>query len=36
MQTGKARIIPVILIDKGGGYWKSWTEFLRIHLLDQD
>lgn len=36
MQTGKARIIPVILIDKKGGtYWKSWTEFLRIHLLDQ-
>ena len=36
MQTGKARIIPVILIDKiGGGYWKSWTEFLRTHLLDQ-
>ncbi len=36
MQTGKARIIPVILIDKiGGAYWKSWTEFLRTHLLDQ-
>jgi uncharacterized protein (TIGR00730 family) len=36
MQTGKARIIPVILIDKiGGTYWKSWTEFLRTHLLGQ-
>jgi uncharacterized protein (TIGR00730 family) len=36
MQTGKARIIPVILIDKTGGtYWKSWTEFLRNHLLGQ-
>jgi hypothetical protein len=36
MQTGKARIIPVILVDKiGGTYWKSWTEFLRTHLLGQ-
>jgi uncharacterized protein (TIGR00730 family) len=36
MQTGKARIIPVILIDKiEGTYWKSWTEFLRTHLLGQ-
>ena len=36
MQTGKARIIPVILVDKvGGTYWKSWTEFLRNHLLGQ-
>jgi uncharacterized protein (TIGR00730 family) len=35
MQTGKARIIPVILIDKKEGtYWKSWTEFLRRHLLE--
>jgi uncharacterized protein (TIGR00730 family) len=35
MQTGKARIIPVILIDKKEGtYWKSWTEFLRRHLLN--
>jgi uncharacterized protein (TIGR00730 family) len=36
MQTGKARIIPVILIDKPGGtYWKSWTELLRTQLLDE-
>ena len=36
MQTGKARIIPVILVDKRGGtYWKNWTEFLRRHLLGQ-
>ena len=36
MQTGKARIIPVILIDrKEGTYWKSWTGFLRRHLLEQ-
>ena len=36
MQTGKARIIPVVLVDKiGGTYWESWTEFLRTHLLGQ-
>lgn len=36
MQTGKARIFPVVLIDKvGGNYWRTWTEFLRTHLLEQ-
>ncbi len=36
MQTGKARIIPVILVDKPGGtYWKTWTDFLRTQLLEE-
>jgi uncharacterized protein (TIGR00730 family) len=36
MQTGKARIIPIVLVDKpGGAYWKTWTEFLHRHLLEQ-
>ena len=36
MQTGKARIIPIVLVDKpGGAYWKTWTEFLHRHLLGQ-
>ncbi len=34
MQTGKARIFPVVLVDKpGGSYWKTWLDFLRNHLL---
>ena len=34
MQTGKARIIPVVLVDKPGGrYWKTWMQFLHDHLL---
>jgi len=34
MQTGKARIIPVVLLDKPGGtYWKTWMRFLTEHLL---
>jgi uncharacterized protein (TIGR00730 family) len=34
MQTGKARIIPVVLVDKPGGrYWETWMAFLREHLL---
>src|SRR5450432_2791203 len=34
MQTGKARIFPVVLVDKPGGtYWQTWLEFLRGHLL---
>src|SRR3712207_6669224 len=34
MQTGKARIIPVVLVDKpGGAYWKTWNAFLAEFLL---
>ena len=34
MQTGKARIFPLVLVDKPGGtYWQTWLAFLRGHLL---
>src|SRR5436190_10832820 len=34
MQTGKARLIPFVLVDKPGGtYWKTWIRFLQDHLL---
>ena len=34
MQTGKARIIPVVLLDKeGGDYWETWISFVTDHLL---
>ena len=34
MQTGKARIIPMVLVDKPGGtYWKTWFSFLGDYLL---
>jgi uncharacterized protein (TIGR00730 family) len=34
MQTGKARIFPVVLVDKPGGtYWQTWLDFLHGHLL---
>lgn len=34
MQTGKARLIPFVLVDKpGGSYWKTWLQFLKDHLL---
>ena len=34
MQTGKARIIPVVLLDKPGGtYWQTWMNFLTEHLF---
>ena len=33
MQTGKARIIPVVLLDRpGGSYWETWMRFLTDHL----
>jgi uncharacterized protein (TIGR00730 family) len=36
MQTGKARIIPMVLVDKpGGDYWKTWINFLHDHLLKE-
>lgn len=34
MQTGKARFIPVVLVDKPGGrYWETWFAFLGEYLL---
>lgn len=34
MQTGKSRLMPLILIDKPGGtYWKTWDRNVRDHLL---
>ena len=33
MQTGKARIIPVVLLEQpGGSYWQTWLRFLTEHL----
>ena len=35
MQTGKARIIPVVLLDRPGGtYWQTWMQFLTEHLFE--
>ncbi|MFL6515193.1 MAG: TIGR00730 family Rossman fold protein [Chthoniobacterales bacterium] len=34
MQTGKARVIPVVLLDRPGGtYWATWMRFLTEHLF---
>ena len=34
MQTGKARIIPVVLLDQPNGtYWQTWMKFLTEHLF---
>ena len=34
MQTGKARIIPIVLLDRpGGNYWQTWMKFLTEHLF---
>jgi uncharacterized protein (TIGR00730 family) len=34
MQTGKARILPIVLMDKPGGcYWETWFSFLGEYLL---
>ena len=33
MQTGKARIIPVVMLDKtDGDYWETWLTFVTEHL----
>lgn len=35
MQSGKARIIPVVLLDRPGGtYWQTWMQFLTEHLFN--
>ena len=34
MQTGKARIIPVVMLDRPGGkYWETWMKFLTDYLF---
>ena len=34
MQTGKARILPVVMVDKPeGAYWNTWRSFLAEYLL---
>jgi uncharacterized protein (TIGR00730 family) len=34
MQTGKSRLMPLVLIDRPGGtYWKTWDKNIREHLL---
>src|SRR5881397_1021238 len=34
MQTGKSRLMPLVLIDRpGGAYWKTWDRHIRDHLL---
>ncbi len=34
MQTGKSRVMPLVLIDRPGGtYWKTWDKQVREHLL---
>jgi uncharacterized protein (TIGR00730 family) len=35
MQTGKSRIIPVVLLDRPDGkYWETWMKFLTAHLCE--
>src|SRR5437867_7871392 len=34
MQTGKSRLMPLVLIDRPGGtHWKTWDKNIREHLL---
>jgi uncharacterized protein (TIGR00730 family) len=34
MQTGKARVIPVVMLDRpGGDYWQTWMKFLTEYLF---
>lgn len=36
MQTGKARIMPLVLVDEPGGtFWSSWIRFVKEHLLQR-
>ena len=37
MQTGKSRIIPVVMLDRrGGDYWQTWMKFLTEYLRKLD
>ena len=35
VQTGKAPLHPIVLMEAGESYWPTWTEFIRTELLDQ-
>jgi len=36
MQTGKARLLPYVMVDQpGGGYWETWRSFIADYLLKQ-
>ena len=36
VQTGKSPTLPIVLLDApGGGYWKSWDEYVRKHMLEK-
>jgi hypothetical protein len=35
MQTGKANIIPVVLIQGAGTYWQEWQDYVFRNLLDK-
>ncbi len=33
IQTGKAQLVPIVLVDaRGGTYWKTWFRFVKDHL----
>jgi len=37
IQTGKTRMLPVILLDvPGGSYWKAWEGFIREQMIGRD
>ena len=37
MQTGKGRLVPLVLLDRpGGNYWKTWDKNVREQLLRAD
>jgi uncharacterized protein (TIGR00730 family) len=37
IQTGKTRLVPVILLDvQGGSYWKTWEGFVRGEMVRQE
>jgi len=34
MQTGKSKLMPLVLVDRPGGtFWKTWDKHVREHLL---
>lgn len=36
MQTGKANIVPIVLIEGGNGtYWEKWRRYINDNLLDE-
>ncbi|MEE2906794.1 MAG: LOG family protein [Planctomycetota bacterium] len=35
IQTGKSNMVPIVLVEGAGGYWPTWSSFIKVELQDK-